>query len=272
MVVPIFILYCFNTQTDMKQLFNICAIALCALCVSFSATAQTAFEAANELYAAGNYADAAALYQTILDDAGTGVSKDYAVVYYNLGNARFKQGELAQSILAYERALRLRPAYSDAKYNLEFAQSRITDNITDTQSFFISNWARSFRNLLTEQIWMWISISLFSISLIGLLLFLLSRTTWLRKTAFHTAWVLLLITVLSGLNAGSLHRRDTLREEAIITQGVVNAKSSPDRSGTDLFTLHEGTKVDIRETLGDWCNIRVGNNQGWIRLANLERI
>lgn len=256
----------------MKRLFNICVIAFCALCMSFSATAQTAFEAANQQYAAGNYADAAALYRTIIDDAGAGISKDYAVVYYNLGNAYFKQGELAQSILAYERALRLRPTYSDAKYNLEFAQSRITDNITDTQAFFISNWVRSFRNLLTEQIWMWLSISLFIISLVGLLLFLLCRVTWLRKTAFHTAWVLLLVSILSGLNAGSLHRRDTLREEAIITQGVVNAKSSPDRSGTDLFTLHEGTKVDIRESLGDWCNIRVGNNQGWIRLSTLERI
>ncbi len=256
----------------MKRLFNICVIAFCALCMSFSATAQTPFEAANQQYAAGNYADAATLYRTIIDDAGAGISKDYAVVYYNLGNAYFKQGELAQSILAYERALRLRPTYSDAKYNLEFAQSRITDNITDTQAFFISNWARAFRNLLTEQTWIWLSISLFIISLVGLLLFLLCRVTWLRKTAFHTAWVLLLVSILSGLNAGSLHRRDTLREEAIITQGVVNAKSSPDRSGTDLFTLHEGTKVDIRESLGDWCNIRVGNNQGWIRLANLERI
>mgnify|MGYP002619716998 CR=1 FL=1 len=93
----------------MKRLFNICVIAFCALCMSFSATAQTAFEAANQQYAAGNYADAAALYRTIIDDAGAGISKDYAVVYYNLGNAYFKQGELAQSILAYERALRLRP-------------------------------------------------------------------------------------------------------------------------------------------------------------------
>jgi len=253
----------------MKRLFyNICAIAFCVWCVSIPATAQTAFEAANEQYAAGNYADAAALYQTIIDDAGTGVSKDYAVVYYNLGDARFKQGELAQSILAYERALRLRPTYSDAKYNLEFAQS----HITDTQAFFISNWVRSLRNLLTEQTWMWLSVSMFTICLAGLLLFLLCRTIWLRKTAFHTTWVLLLVAILSGVNAGSLHRRDTLRAEAIITQGVVNAKSSPDRSGTDLFTLHEGTKVDIRETIGDWCNIRVGNNQGWIRLSNLERI
>ena len=256
----------------MKRLLKICSVALTAVCVAISVSAQTAFEAANEQYAAGNYDEAAAIYQTILDEGGTNLSKDYAVVYYNLGNAYFKQGELAQSILAYERALRLRPTYTDAKYNLEFAQSRITDNIADTQAFFISTWARSLRNLLTDQTWMWMSIGLFIIGLCGILLFLLSRTTWLRKTAFHTAWVVLLFSIISGVNAGSLHRRDTLREEAIITQGVVNAKSSPDRSGTDLFSIHEGTKVNIRETLGEWCNIRVGNNQGWIRLANLERI
>ena len=82
----------------------------------------------------------------------------------------------------------------------------------------------------------------------------------------------LLLSVVSGIDALSLHRRDTERAEAIITQGITNAKSSPDRSGTDLFTLHEGTKVEISETLGEWCKIRVGNNEGWISLQHLERI
>jgi SH3-like domain-containing protein len=95
---------------------------------------------------------------------------------------------------------------------------------------------------------------------------------WVRKTAFHTAWIALLFSLITGLNAASLHNRDTLRNEAIITQGVVNAKSSPDRSGTDLFTLHEGTKVTIRETIGEWVNVHVGSNEGWIRNSNLERI
>ena len=104
------------------------------------------------------------------------------------------------------------------------------------------------------------------------MLFLLGREAWLRKTAFHIAWIALLFSLIAGLNAASLHKRYTLRNEAIITQGVVNGKSSPDRSGTDLFTLHEGTKVTIRETLGEWCNIRVGNYEGWVRLQNLERI
>jgi len=229
------------------------------------AFAQSAFEEANSAYADGRYADAATMYQALIDETPD------AVVYYNLGNAQFKQGELAQAILNYERALRLRPNYPDAKYNLAFAQSRITDNIPE-QDFFLSVWARAIRNNLHERTWLILSISLFLLALVGILLFLLGREPWLRKTAFHIAWVALIFSLTAGLNAGSLHKRDTLRSEAIITQGVVNAKSSPDRSGTDLFTVHEGTKVTIRETLGEWCNIRVGNNEGWIKQQNMERI
>ncbi len=246
----------------MRRFITFLSFVLCPL--SFI-LAQSDFDEANAAYADGRYADAAALYQTMIDEAPD------AVLYYNLGNAQFKQGELAQAILNYERALRLRPNYPDAKYNLAFAQSRITDNIPE-QDFFLSAWARAIRNNLHERTWWILSIVLFIVSLVGILLFLLGREPWLRKTAFHIAWIALLFSLIAGLNANSLHQRDTLRNEAIITQGVVNAKSSPDRSGTDLFTLHEGTKVTIRETLGEWCNIRVGNNEGWIKQQNMERI
>lgn len=227
--------------------------------------AQDAFDAANAAYADGRYEEAAAMYQTLLDE------QPDATLYYNLGNARFKQGELAQAILNYERALRLKPNYKDAQYNLAFAQSRITDNIVE-QDFFLSSWARTVRNNLSERTWWSTSIGLFICALIALLLFLLGRELWLRKTAFHVAWIALLFSLIAGLNAGSLRQRNTLRNEAIITQGVVNVKSSPDRSGTDLFTIHEGTKVTIRETLGEWVNVSVGSNEGWMKAAHLERI
>ena len=227
--------------------------------------AQDAFDAANAAYADGRYEEAAAMYQTLLDE------QPDATLYYNLGNSRFKQGELAQAILNYERALRLKPNYKDAQYNLAFAQSRITDNIVE-QDFFLSSWARTVRNNLSERTWWSTSIGLFICALIALLLFLLGRELWLRKTAFHVAWIALLFSLIAGLNAGSLRQRNTLRNEAIITQGVVNVKSSPDRSGTDLFTIHEGTKVTIRETLGEWVNVSVGSNEGWMKAAHLERI
>lgn len=227
---------------------------------------STLFADANQLYSDGNYAEAAQAYEQIIAE------QPNSEAYYNLGNAYFKQDELAQAILAYERCLRLDPRNKDAKYNLAFAHSRIIDNVEDNQMFFIKNWLQSIRNTMRETTWMILSIISFLIVLIGALLFALSKEQWLRKTAFYSALVALFISICACANAGSLHSRDNNRAEAIITQGIVNVKASPDRSGTELFTLHEGTKVIIHETLGEWCNIHVGNNVGWMKLSSLERI
>ena len=250
-------------KVESLKLKGLCLAAI--LFFNLNIFAQSDFDMANAAYADGRYEEAATGYEALLAE------NPDAVLYYNLGNARYKQGELAQAILNYERALRLKPNYKDAQYNLAFAQSKITDNIVE-QDFFLSAWVRAVRNSLSEHTWLVLSICLFILALAGLLLFLLGREPWLRKTAFHIAWLALLFSLIAGLNAYSLHQRDTLRNEAIITQGVVNAKSSPDRSGTDLFTLHEGTKVTIRETIGDWSNVTVGQNVGWIRTSCLERI
>jgi len=55
--------------------------------------------------------------------------------------------------------------------------------------------------------------------------------------------------------------------------GTVTVKSSPDKSGTDLFQLHEGTKVEIKSVLGEWSEIVIGNgNAGWIESRIIEKI
>ena len=155
------------------------------------------FTQANAQYAEGNYAEAATQYEQIL------AQQPSAEVYYTLGNAYFKQGELAQSILAYERALRLQPSMKDAKHNLQFAQSRIVDNIQDTQSFFLSNWLKAVRNALSQSTWMILSISLFILMLVGFFFFAFSQTIWLRKTAFYTSIVAVLLSIASFVNANS---------------------------------------------------------------------
>jgi tetratricopeptide (TPR) repeat protein len=226
----------------------------------------TLFLDANTQYAEGNYAEAAAMYEQVL------VEEPSAEVYYNLGNAYFKQAELGQAILAYERALRIKPSYKDAQYNLQFAQSKIIDNIEDTSTFFLSNWILAIRNSLGLQMWMFLSIALFVVMLLGVFVFAFSQTVWLRKVAFYCSIFALVLSIVACANAGSLHRRDSIRSEAIIMQGVVNVKSSPDRSGTDLFTIHEGTKVKITDHIGDWCCVQVGHNIGWMQEIHLERI
>lgn len=247
----------------MKRLLFIIA-AICTTAVNLNA--QTTIEEANQLYADGNYIDAAAAYEYLLQETPA------AELYYNLGNTYYRQEELAKAILCYERALRLKPYYSDARYNLKFAQSRIIDNIEDKDSFFISKWVTSLRNLLNENTWSLMSVLLFLIAIVGAFLFAFGRNIILRKIGFHTAWLTLLFSIFSMSFAASLHHRDAKRAEAIVMQGIVNAKASPDKSGTDLFTLHEGTKVTIRSTLTEWAEITVGDNRGWIKLSTIERI
>lgn len=249
-------------------------IIFCLL-LAVSASAQSPTEhwiLGNQAYTQGDYDAAAEHYTAILDAAETTDMRAYAAVYYNLGNARFKQGELAQAILAYERSLRLDPTNKNAQYNLRFANTQVTDNIADTQIFFLRQWLLALRNSLPLQKWMWLSIVLFLLTLISVFVYAFAGSLSLRKTGFYTALVCLVISLSAFANAASLNHRDTRRAEAIITRGIVNAKASPDRTGTELFTLHEGTKVTIIETIGDYVNIHVGNYDGWIPSNTLERI
>lgn len=249
----------------MKRLLFFIITLTTALTASYANPSEH-FAQANQAYADGNYTSAINTYRQLLQEQPS------AEIYYNLGNACFKQGELAQAILAYERCLRLKPFYADARHNLRFAESRIQDRIQDTNAFFLKTWFHTVRNLLPCPMWLWISIVLFWLTLILALTFALTSRTWLRKLAFYIGLSALLISGIALANASGLQHRDTIRAEAVIIQGIVNAKASPDRSGTDLFTLHEGTKVYIKECLGDWCCISVGNYVGWIHLNTMERI
>ena len=241
-------------------------LGLLALTNCFTAMGGSAWEEANTLYGEGNYQEAITAYENIIAESPS------AEAYYNLGNAYFKTGEVALSILAYERSLRIRPNDKDTQHNLKFAQSKIIDNIEDNHRFFLAQWAEAFRNLAAEPVWFRLSVGLFIAMLICTFIFAFGHNIVLRKIGFHCAWITLLLSIISLCCAASLHHRDTAREEAIIVQGIVNAKSSPDKSGTDLFILHEGTKVRIKDGVNGWCEIHVGDNIGWVKQSALERI
>ncbi|MCQ2334635.1 MAG: tetratricopeptide repeat protein [Paludibacteraceae bacterium] len=230
------------------------------------AMGQNDWENANTAYANGEYENAIIGYENILQQTPS------AEVYYNLGNAYFRTGEIARAILSYERSLRLAPGNKDAQNNLAFAQTRIIDDIKDNSQFFVKQWAQSLRNSQSESAWLTTATILFCLASLTIMLFLFLHNPLQRRLSFYTA-ILSLILCVNAIWCGlSLHHRDTARNEAIIIQGIVNAKAAPDKSGTDLFVLHEGTKVNISDMVGEWCEIKVGNNVGWIKLNALERI
>ena len=239
------------------------------LCFGLAASAQTAaLKQANDLYASGNYSDAAKIYEKILSTEGVAPE-----LYYNLGNAYYKSNETGKSILNYERALRLSPRFEDAKFNLELAQLKVVDNIAQTPTFFVGRWIENLIKLLTSNQWLVVSFSIFMVCLILAFLFVFAPSLFIRKSSFYVGVVFGIISLLSLVFSGVRKDQMVNHRDAIVMTGVVTVKSSPDKSGTDLFQLHEGTKVVVKSTLGKWTEIKLGNgNIGWVEQENIENI
>ncbi len=229
---------------------------------------SNALKQANILYTKGDYTEAAKQYEKILSTEGVAPE-----LYLNLGNAYYKSNETGKCILNYERALRLSPTYEDARYNLEIAQLKVVDNVSQNQSFFIGKWIDSLIKDLNSNQWFWTSLLFFLMCLGCIFLFIFGSSRAVRKSSFYVGTVLLAISLLTVFFAGI--RKDQLlnHREAIVMTGTVSVKGSPDKSGTDLFQLHEGTKVSVKSTLGTWVEIKLGNgNVGWVEQENIERI
>jgi len=250
----------------MKRIILFLSLILCVSPFAFSQ--KNAVKQANDLYARGEYADAAKQYEKILSKDGVAPE-----IYFNLGNAYYKSNEIGRSILNYERAIRLSSSFDDAKVNLELAQLKVVDNIVPSPTFFIGRWIQNLIKLLSSNQWLFISFGVFLFCLISAFLFIFGPSRSLRKISFNLAIVLLGISFFSLAFAGIRKAQMVNHSEAIVMSGVISVKSSPDKSGTDLFQLHEGAKVSIKSTLGNWTEIKLSNGGiGWVEKSNIEQI
>lgn len=236
---------------------------------SKSATEPEAmWEYANDLYMKGEFAAAAEVYKQI-EDKGLFSAK----LYYNLANACFRTGENTKAILYYNRALLLAPNDEDIRHNLAIAESLTKDSIDEVPEFFLKSWSRTLRNSLDEMTWTALSLLLFAAALALGVLFLLAARTGLRKCGFYGMVAAALLFIIATLFAASQRRAILDREQAIVMSTAAPVKSSPDRSATDLFVLHEGTKIRIVGTLDRWSEIVIADGKrGWIESEKIERI
>ena len=225
------------------------------------APAQTA-------YINGDYHLATEIYGEILDQGLSSVK-----LYYNLGNSCFKEGRLGESILYYRRALRLAPGSDDIRYNLGVAEARTKDNIERIPEFFLTQWVRSVRHTMSCTAWSILSLVALVCALSFFLCYLLARRLSLRKTGFYgtmAAAVVFMLTTWFALG----ERREMLDDSQAVVMSLSTAvKSSPDRSATDLFVLHEGTLVEITNRLDGWCEITIADGKkGWLESKTIETI
>ena len=231
-------------------------------------TSADRWEAGNKAYIEGNYDKAIEEYIAILD------GREYSMkLYYNLANAYFKTGANGKAILYYNKALRLAPSQEDIRHNLALAEAQTKDRIAVVPEFFLNRWMRTIRNSMSCTAWSVLSIVSFALVLAFGLLFLLASRLGIRKTGFYGALVALLFMIATTSFAIS-SRNDMLNhEEAVVMASAISVKSSPDRSATDLFVLHEGTKVKVLTAVDEWVEVVIADGKkGWTLKNNIEEI
>ncbi|MEW5846578.1 MAG: tetratricopeptide repeat protein [Bacteroidota bacterium] len=229
---------------------------------------ESLFQAANKYYTEGNYAEAVKHYEAIIS-----TGKTSAELYFNLGNAYFKLNDIAHAILNYERAYLLNPADDDIAFNLELARAYTTDKIEAIPDFFVVKWFKSISNILSSNAWAFLAISFFVLSLILLVIYQFSGKYLIKKNAFITSWITLLLFIVSLSFSISQKNRIINSNHAIITTSAISVKSSPSDTSNDLFILHAGTKIETLRNVGDWCEIRIADgNKGWLPKSAFERI
>lgn len=226
------------------------------------------FEKAGLLYEKGQFEQALDLYGQILS-----MGYESGELHYNLGNCYFKLGRIGSAILFYEKARRLLPSDDDVQANLELARSKITDEITPMPEFWLISAIRWTAYLLPLA-WLLAGILGLAWGVCGALITrLLSRRDMQRRRLARAAVALtLLLAVFAG--AATVQYVDTYhRSEAIIMADEVRVVSAPGGGGTDLFSLHEGTKVRVDQQQGEWLEIILADgNVGWIQKDLVELI
>ncbi len=232
------------------------------------ADSRALWDEANTAYLRSDFHTASRIYRQILE-RGEHSSK----LYYNLGNASFKEEKLGEAILYYHRALRLNPADEDARYNLSVAENRTIDRIETIPEFFLKTWMRSVRSLLSGTAWTILSLILLTLTLGAVLFYLLSQRLNLRKAGFYTTLCALLLFLVCTAFAAADRSEQISRNKAVVLSTSVPVKSSPDKAATDLFVLHEGTTLDVGEQMGDWSEITLTDGKkGWLESRHIEVI
>lgn len=226
------------------------------------------FNAANKLYQQEKYQEALEGYQQIEKQG-----MESAELYFNMGNIYYKTNQVAPSIYYYEKALRLSPNDKDIKFNLEFANAMVLDNIEPLPKSLGQKFTDGIILRFTYETWAKIAVSLAFVFAVLFLLYHFSYSTSKKRVYFITSILTVIFVTLSLFFSFKNKHYVDHKIEAIVFSGEAEVKSAPTNSSDVYFELHEGTKVLILESLDNWKKIKIADGKmGWMNLSDLKEL
>jgi tetratricopeptide (TPR) repeat protein len=223
------------------------------------------FQEANRAYDQKDYSAAVDKYKTLLD-SGTAT----ASVYYNLGNACFRLGNLGEAIWSYRKAQRLSPNDRDLKENLEFARLYRVDKLAEAGGFFLIEFFTSLPNRLGLTLLTWFVTLCWWLVLGGLFLLFIckKRNRVILITLLASAVFLFWLGI--SLWSGAKTEQKTF---AVVLASQSEAKSGPGEDYVSLFSVHQGLECEVEEEREGWYLVYLPNGtRGWVPSKSLGLI
>lgn len=236
--------------------------------LSFASFAQneTLFEEANTLYNEGKYAEAIDKYTAIIETGNHSAS-----LYFNLGNANYKLNNIAPSIFYYEKALQLNPNDSDIINNIAFARNMTIDAIETIPEAGLNKLLKNVTNTFSFDDWAKISVILVFCFVILFLIYYFAFSSNRKRFAFIGSLLSLFLVCVSLLFAFHKFNLDKKDNPAIVFAQESKVKSEPNLRSEESFRLHEGTKVQVLDTINKWRKIKLSDGKtGWISSDDIK--
>jgi len=245
-----------------KSFVLLIALTCFACCFVDAQSPKELYKIANDYYKKNQFDSAVILYSEL-------VKHDYenAEVHFNFANALFKTNELGRSILHYEKALKFAPEDEDILHNLQLANRKTTDRIISVPDLKIIDWWKQFRKMFTSSGWGYLALGLVWLSFVFFALYLFTE---FRKTCFTLGAFILLLSVFCFTLRLKQQKCETRPDSVILLASSVYVKSAPDDSSTNLFSIHEGLKLQVKDKVGEWCKVRLADGKvGWVRKSEI---
>jgi len=226
------------------------------------------FDQGNALYNDGEYEHAILKYETILENG-----EHSAALYFNLANAHYKLNHIAPSIYYYEKALQLAPNDKEIKNNAAFAKNMTIDAIGTVPEVGLSRFTKNLTNTYSFDTWAKISIGLIVLFVVMFLSYYFSYSTNKKRLSFVASMTFLILTCLTLTLAFHKHSLDESDRPAIVFVQESQVKSEPNLRSSEAFILHEGTKVQILDTVNNWKKIKLSDGKiGWISKEDIKAL
>jgi len=259
---------------SMRPLLGACVVLLavvcgCAVCVGAEPSqaqpdAAQLFLEANQAYRDADFEKAAQLYESILA-AGTANGQ----LYYNLGNACLKRGDLGTALRHYRTAELLMPRDEDLQANLAYARSLTRDQLECREPFAVlARFCFWYEKLSSQEL-------LAAFLLANLLFWLLLAIRGLARSEIISTvtYALLFITLVLGASGGIKVYHARWQSQGIVTGKEILARSGSSTSDTVLFKLHEGTEFEWLEDEAGWVKIQLcDGKKGWVQQDVVAKI